>query len=614
LIGGMSFGVSGIHTKKEISGWYYLLNETMARKKHLRAGAEAQLASSDGPKSNQRDCAPILTQSDNSPQRMESVGPPGTPATTGQMNTLERSAGLCLAQQSMGNSVGPRLTSPMISPPNARFPSTSMQFQNPSFSSAAPPGSPQVAITVPKTNQALNNMHLFRFLLARGPKGFGFTLSGGCPVYVSHVEPNSPALQAGVQPGDFIVAVDSINVSRSTTDSVVRIFRMAQNPVYLTVCRPTTVCIKTQSSPRAYGSKAFSNLFQRGCLSHMKKSASNDSMRLDCASGFYHSAPGLPMTPPAPVYGTAILSCIGPSQPVQPNGPPAYPGLTILPNSRSLYQLSPNLQTPRTGTPMFPTSKTEMHLCDVANGAGTNQLAVSQVPPTPTNIPIAKPRLISLPPACNQNTYNRSEGCRTNNTVENVGSIKQIPPSPLALTSPRPPNICSPVPSPTAQTAPTFSMQPRFPYHGLSPPSSSALPTDQPIVDCLKYVSHVKQVDFRQHSPRLEHYGCLNLLESNCCSKVELLMFTDLLLIAQRAPNHFLTVIKDPIYNTKICYVNIPPNASDQLILQYIDDHNRKQIVHFQGSNVREWLAWIQGHMVYNGNWWMSNIHCPVNF
>ncbi|VDQ09411.1 unnamed protein product [Trichobilharzia regenti] len=60
----------------------------------------------------------------------------------------------------------------------------------------------------------------------------------------------------------------------------------------------------------------------------------------------------------------------------------------------------------------------------------------------------------------------------------------------------------------------------------------------------------------------LEHHGWLNLLDTCGWKKVEVLLFPDLLLIAQKNASGYFNVIKDPIYNTKISYINIPPYAS----------------------------------------------------
>ena len=62
-------------------------------------------------------------------------------------------------------------------------------------------------------------------LIKRGKSGFGFTISGSCPVSVCRVDKGSSAEVAGLKPGDCIVRIDGLNVSRSTCDSVARIIR-----------------------------------------------------------------------------------------------------------------------------------------------------------------------------------------------------------------------------------------------------------------------------------------------------------------------------------------------------------------------------------------------------
>lgn len=68
----------------------------------------------------------------------------------------------------------------------------------------------------------------------------------------------------------------------------------------------------------------------------------------------------------------------------------------------------------------------------------------------------------------------------------------------------------------------------------------------------------------------LEYCGSLNMLEWNGWIKVELLLFAHVLLITQKSPNGLHTVIKDPIYTTKISYLNIPPYALSKLNFKYI--------------------------------------------
>jgi len=55
--------------------------------------------------------------------------------------------------------------------------------------------------------------------------GFGFTVTGGCPVSVGRVTSQSAAAEAGMRRGDLIQRVGDVNVSRSSADSVASLIR-----------------------------------------------------------------------------------------------------------------------------------------------------------------------------------------------------------------------------------------------------------------------------------------------------------------------------------------------------------------------------------------------------
>ncbi|KAF5405814.1 Delphilin [Paragonimus heterotremus] len=565
----------------------------MCRKKHLKAGLDLNSLVN-------------LAETDNS-DGGKLVIPDGTGLATvncGAIGTSLVPATVAATSTHINPTVSNK-QSYLIQPPTSK---TINQLSQPVTTYSTP----SFRTVRPQNRQPTNNAQYFHFLLQRGPKGFGFTLAGDSPVYVSHVEQGSPANQCGVKSGDTIVAVDRMNVSRSTVNSVVRLFRTARNPVYFTVCRPITVQMQLPSVNRSSsGTRTISCLFQKSCFSQSKKSTSDNMV--GSGNGFHancHSSPGLnyshqssspayllaPRTPfTTTTTTTTYLSCPLNNQ-IQPS-----PQITHhLSNSRSFYQLS---MVPETSRTCLRNSKTVDRLCD-QNYSMSPPCAIA-MNVTQDEI-TAKPKQSILPPLpamweTQVNTFLPTISSKDGSKLDVVSlPTMSSPTRQLSNTGPVS-NLPTP-PSVAKSTLPCLTV--------LMNPKVSLTETEQtPFnVDCLKYVHQVKHVDFRAHSPKLEHYGCLNLLESNCCSKVDLLMFTDLLLIAQRAPNRFFTVIKDPIYNSKVCYVNIPPYASDQLILQYIDDSNRKQIVHFQGPNVLEWFDWIQGHMVYNGNWWMGNM------
>jgi len=70
--------------------------------------------------------------------------------------------------------------------------------------------------------------------------GFGFTVTGSCPVRVGRVASPSPASEAGMRRGDLIERVDKINVSRSASDSVAALVRsvLSSSLVVLVQCSP----------------------------------------------------------------------------------------------------------------------------------------------------------------------------------------------------------------------------------------------------------------------------------------------------------------------------------------------------------------------------------------
>ncbi|RXG70608.1 Regulator of G-protein signaling loco [Armadillidium vulgare] len=59
--------------------------------------------------------------------------------------------------------------------------------------------------------------------ITKGHSGFGFTISGQAPCILSCIVPGSPAEKAGLRPGDFLIAVNGQNVSKTPHDDVVRL-------------------------------------------------------------------------------------------------------------------------------------------------------------------------------------------------------------------------------------------------------------------------------------------------------------------------------------------------------------------------------------------------------
>ncbi|KAG1685478.1 Regulator of G-protein signaling loco [Nymphon striatum] len=71
--------------------------------------------------------------------------------------------------------------------------------------------------------------------LTRGTNGFGFTISGQVPCILSCIVNGSPAELAGLRPGDYLIAVNNLNVSKVPHDDVVRLIGQTQGILKLQI-------------------------------------------------------------------------------------------------------------------------------------------------------------------------------------------------------------------------------------------------------------------------------------------------------------------------------------------------------------------------------------------
>lgn len=69
----------------------------------------------------------------------------------------------------------------------------------------------------------------------RGPNGFGFTISGQQPCILSCIVLNSPADQAGLRAGDFLISVNGVSVSKIPHDAVVNLIGNSVGPIKMTI-------------------------------------------------------------------------------------------------------------------------------------------------------------------------------------------------------------------------------------------------------------------------------------------------------------------------------------------------------------------------------------------
>ncbi|CAG9863617.1 unnamed protein product [Phyllotreta striolata] len=71
--------------------------------------------------------------------------------------------------------------------------------------------------------------------VVRGSNGFGFTISGQQPCILSCIVANSPADQAGLRAGDFLISVNGISVSKIAHDAVVSLIGNCIGPIKMTI-------------------------------------------------------------------------------------------------------------------------------------------------------------------------------------------------------------------------------------------------------------------------------------------------------------------------------------------------------------------------------------------
>ncbi|KAK4467775.1 hypothetical protein MN116_008703, partial [Schistosoma mekongi] len=680
FLGGMSFGIPSIQNKKHISGWYYLLEEKMFRKKHLRAALDPtihyenvlypshEFHTSDIQKTTSAvNTTAVTSESDQDhirwtysdtqiPVNLRLINNHTPSKLTNRVHSDEN---IKLTSDNHNiqdyffeefHSISPSADVMIYSQnlPNTVF---TYPISNPTVNSNFPQLSPLISsrpnMSISSTNKALSNMRIFQFLIQKGSKGYGFTLCGNCPVFVSHVEPGSPAMQCGIQAGDFIVAIDNLNVSRSTSDSVVRMFRMCQHPVHITVSRPVLMKPSTPSSFSAHSAsgRSLASLINKTCFSVLKKSPSESAKltqptivsKLDHAAfslspDQHHNYIPLVASSSLITFPLSLSSCIDYSSTNQSS---CLASPNVFRNSDfKICQSIAHCTTPKLST----SQSTSLH-----------QTMNERLTKTNLKQPATDRRLASI---MSHNQHNRQHSqhqytndltdvtlvgeaykenyTKSNKTLSNHQSIRQSNNKCCDSTQEHGVNLASQSYQNVNNDKmefhyvyPLFSSENFINSENLCNLATVEQSTPLELQHSMSMMMTVMmtsattplnlgyQNEFRTY---LEHHGWLNLLDTRGWIKVELLLFPDLLLIAQKSQSGYFTVIKDPIYNAKISYINIPPYATDQLILQYVADGNRKQIVHFQGSDVREWLVRIQRHMVYNGNRWMDGSCCTSKF
>jgi len=68
-------------------------------------------------------------------------------------------------------------------------------------------------------------------MIHRGRSGFGFSISGECPVSVCRVDEGSLATLAGLRVNDVLLAVDGQNVVNAASETVAALVRCVLLPL-----------------------------------------------------------------------------------------------------------------------------------------------------------------------------------------------------------------------------------------------------------------------------------------------------------------------------------------------------------------------------------------------
>ncbi|CAL1540455.1 unnamed protein product, partial [Lymnaea stagnalis] len=87
---------------------------------------------------------------------------------------------------------------------------------------------------IPQINKAFDGLERIVITIQRGKNGFGFSFVDEFPPKVGRVDRASPAEQAGVKKGDFVIRINGQNVSRSTCEGVAHLVKK-MNPQSLTL-------------------------------------------------------------------------------------------------------------------------------------------------------------------------------------------------------------------------------------------------------------------------------------------------------------------------------------------------------------------------------------------
>lgn len=88
-------------------------------------------------------------------------------------------------------------------------------------------------------NKDLIGMNRLTIVLEKSDSesSYGFTITSSCPCMVGKVDIDKPAFRHGLRPGDFISKINGLNVSRASTESVVKMIKGSRSKLNIEVYR-----------------------------------------------------------------------------------------------------------------------------------------------------------------------------------------------------------------------------------------------------------------------------------------------------------------------------------------------------------------------------------------
>ncbi|KAF6197785.1 hypothetical protein GE061_008751, partial [Apolygus lucorum] len=89
-----------------------------------------------------------------------------------------------------------------------------------------------------------------------GSSGYGFSITTDSPTVVTNVQPNSLAQIGGMKEGDFIVAIDDVDVKWSSHEQVVNLIKAANSKLTLKIVTPTQKNKTKSKEPKLPGASS----------------------------------------------------------------------------------------------------------------------------------------------------------------------------------------------------------------------------------------------------------------------------------------------------------------------------------------------------------------------